>query len=575
MLGLLLWASGDAAAHPSWGACKELEPYLAAGAEALGESDAQGSDAFVLYKRVVSTSARGGAPELAARLAGMRTGFPAPAAEADLASCLLRNYVVVQYGDEMVRDLREMVAFRTFAVEGQENWNAPEFVRQREWLEGRARALGFFFKSYEGRVEEITLEGPTLEGLTTPVLALLTHGDVQDVRNQTWTSPPWEGRLVGRKIVGRGTEDDKGPIVASLYAMAALRDSAWSRTSTVRLLVANGEESSWEEIPYYLARAPMPDVTVGLDAAYPIVHAQKGYGIVSLKAKPAAEPRPGKWRVTKMSGGSGLSIIPERGEALLERLGEKKERNGARKELTRLAKEWSAAHPPAKLTVSQEGSLLKVTTVGRSGHSSIPEKGHNALGDLTAFLATLDPVQDARGALATFVGLALGTETNGNALGIAHRDPGMGDLTVSLAFLAEEEGDPVARINLRVPRGITRDEIARRIDERAAAFEKRAGAGIAAEVTLPSEAHFVEPEGPLVSTLLGVWQEVTGQPGKPVAIGGGTQARLFKGAVDFGPAESMEVYRGHGPDEHLTVDELNRVAQLTVTALWRLAGATK
>jgi dipeptidase D len=560
----------DAAAQ-GVGSCKDMEPYLAPGAEALAGSDAQGSDAFVLYKRVISTSARGGAPELAARLAGMRTGFPAPAAEADLASCLLRHYVVAQYGDEMVRDLREMVAFRTFAVTGQENWNAPEFVRQREWLEARARALGFFFKSYDGRVEEITLPGPEAG----PVLALLTHGDVQDVEGQTWTSPPWEGRLVDGKIVGRGTEDDKGPIVASLYAMAALRDSAWSRGSTVRLLVANGEESSWDEIPYYLARAPMPDTTVGLDAAYPIVHAQKGFGIITLKAKPAAEPPPGKWRVAKMSGGSGLSIIPERGEALLERLGEKKERNGARKELTRLAKEWSAAHKPAKLTVSQEGDLLKITAEGRSGHSSIPEKGHNALGDLTAFLATLDPVQDARGALATFVGVAVGTETNGNALGIAHRDPAMGDLTSSLAFLVEEEAAPVARINIRVPRGITRDEMVQRIGERTAAFEKRTGAGIAAEVTLASEPHFVEPEGPLVSTLLGVWQEVTGKPGRPVAIGGGTQARLFKGAVDFGPAESMEVYRGHGPDEYLTVGELERVAQLTVTALWRLAGEKK
>ena len=41
----------------------------------------------------------------------------------------------------------------------------------------------------------------------------------------------------------RGTEDDKGPIVATLYSMAALRDTGWPLGMSVRLLSANGEES--------------------------------------------------------------------------------------------------------------------------------------------------------------------------------------------------------------------------------------------------------------------------------------------------------------------------------------------
>ena len=37
-----------------------------------------------------------------------------------------------------------------------------------------------------------------------PVLALLTHGDVQGVENQTWTSPPFAGKLVA----GRFSDED-------------------------------------------------------------------------------------------------------------------------------------------------------------------------------------------------------------------------------------------------------------------------------------------------------------------------------------------------------------------------------
>jgi len=81
----------------------------------------------------------------------------------------------------------------------------------------------------------------------------------------------------------------------------------------------------------------------------------------------------------------------------------------------------------------------------------------------------------------------------------------------------------------------------------------------------------VPAEGKLVSSLLAVWQEVTGTPGRPIAVGGGTEARLFPGGVDFGPTLSMEHYRGHGTDEYMTVGELHRVAELTVAAVWRLA----
>jgi dipeptidase D len=489
-----------------------------------------------------------------------------PPKDARLAGCLLRRYVIAKYGERMVRDLQAMVGFQTFEVAGKENWDLPEFVRQRDWLRQRAGELGLQFKSYDGRVEELTLPGPK------PVLALLTHGDVQGVEGQQWSSPPFEGKLVNGRIIGRGTEDDKGPIVAGLYLLAALRESGWPRAMTIRLLVANGEESSWDEIPYYLARASMPDVTIGVDAAYPVTHSQKGYGILTFRGRPAAEPKPAAWRVVKMSGGSGMSIIAERGEAVLERTGTPAERAGAFEELSRLATSWAKSHAPAKLTVAREGELLKLAAEGRGGHSSAPESGHNALGDLTAFLSTLALRMDAWGALAAFTGVAVGTETDARSLGLAYRDAVMGELTSNLSFLREDQGAPVSQINIRYPRGIAKPEMEKALAERTAAFNRRTGATIEAGVELSSQPHLAPAEGELVSKLLESWKEVTGKPGKPVAIGGGTQARLFKGGVDFGPAEDMVHYRGHGTDEYLTPEELHRIAELTITAVWKVAG---
>jgi dipeptidase D len=564
--GLLLLPA-LATAAPS---CRDLESHLQAGGQAVAAISVEtGPSGFSVYREAVAGSLRKGQDEAtAARVEALGPDKPVPAGEAALASCLLRRYTTARYGARIVRDLQQMVPFQTFVQEGKTNWDAPELVRQREWLRRRTEELGLTFKSYDGRVEEITLPGPA------PILAVLTHGDVQDVQNQQWSSPPWEAKLVGEgsegRIVGRGTEDDKGPIVATLYAMAALRDTGWPLAMTVRLLVANAEESSWEEIPYYLERAPMPEMTFGVDAAYPVVHAQKGYGILTLRGpKVETPPKKGVWVITRMSGGSGMSIIPERGEAVVEAPTRYPE--GAYTELQRRAAEWSAAHPPARLTVSQEGSKFKVVAEGKGGHSSEPTSGHNALSDLAAFLSTLDLRMDAWGALASFVGNHVRTETDGRTLGIATHDDGIGDLTVNLSFLRELEGRPAAQINLRVPRGITNEEIQSRITAKTQAFREKSGAPVEVESALLSQPHWVPPEGKLVASLLAVWEEVTGTPGRPLAIGGGTQARLFQGGVDFGPANGMERYRGHGPDEYLTVGELHRIAELTAAAIAKLA----
>lgn len=542
---VLLLASSLSAQTPQTTGCKDFEPYLQKAAEALPGPDTPGTEAFARFRKAA---------------AGAKEDDPR------FTTCLLRRYVLARYGDRMVKDLQEMIHFQTFEIEGQENWNLPEFVKQREWLEKRAQSLGLGFKSYDGRVEEVILPGPK------PVLALLTHGDVQGVEGQQWSSPPFEGKLVNGRIIGRGTEDDKGPIVAILYVLAAFKDAGQPLDSTLKLLVANGEESSWAEIPYYLERAPAPERTIGVDAAYPVTHSQKGYGVLTFRAEPlpaGAQPHPGAWQVVKMSGGSGMSIIPERGEALVRKTGQ--EAAAALDELSRLAGAWAKANPPAKLAVSVEGDALKIAAEGHGGHSSAPASGHNALGDLTAFLATLDLQMDPWGALAAFTGNAVGMETNARSLGLGYRDAVMGDLTSNLSFLREDKGVPIAQINIRYPRGIGKDLMEKQLTGRAAAFTRQTGAPIATEVNLASEPHLSPAEGPLVSNLLAAWEEVTGKPGKPVAIGGGTQARLFPGGVDFGPAEDMVLYRGHGTDEYMTPEELHRVAELTVTAVLKLA----
>jgi hypothetical protein len=210
-------------------------------------------------------------------------------------------------------------------------------------------------------------------------------------------------------------------------------------------------------------------ISLGL-AAEPAAKApQPGTAVLTFRAQPAAQLKTGAWRIVRMSGGG------ERGEAILERLGTATEKAAALAELTRLAAGWAKAHPPAKLTVHPEGKLAAVTAQGR------------ALGDLTAFLATLDLRMDAWGALASFTGFAVGTETDGLSLGLLRRDPLHGNLTASFTALREEKGAPVAEVTLRYPPGVPQPFIEKQLAGRTAAFHRATGATIAVQVVLPGE----------------------------------------------------------------------------------------
>ena len=57
-------------------------------------------------------------------------------------------------------------------------------------------------------------------------LGILVHADVVPAGDVArWTHPPFGGELIDGAVWGRGSLDDKGPLVASLYAMAALKDA--------------------------------------------------------------------------------------------------------------------------------------------------------------------------------------------------------------------------------------------------------------------------------------------------------------------------------------------------------------
>ncbi|MCY4662088.1 MAG: hypothetical protein OXF93_20150, partial [Acidobacteria bacterium] len=98
----------------------------------------------------------------------------------------------------------------------------------------------------------------------------------------------------------------------------------------------------------------------------------------------------------------------------------------------------------------------------------------------------------------------------------------------------------------------------------------RPGPGRAAAVQM-GEPYYVE-SAPHVPILLGVFRHFTGHPDAgPIAVGGGTQARLLPNGVNFGPSMPGAVYTGHSDHEFMTADQLRLNLTMCTAALAEIA----
>jgi succinyl-diaminopimelate desuccinylase len=107
-------------------------------------------------------------------------------------------------------------------------------------------------------------------------IAILGHLDVVPA-GESWNHDPFGGEIDQGQLFGRGTLDDKGPTLAALFALKAVAQSGISLSHRVRVIFGTCEETTWEDIPYYLKREPLPSWGFTPDGNFPLIHAEKGH----------------------------------------------------------------------------------------------------------------------------------------------------------------------------------------------------------------------------------------------------------------------------------------------------------
>ena len=107
------------------------------------------------------------------------------------------------------------------------------------------------------------------------------HVDVVPV-GEGWKHPPFSAWLEDGVIYGRGILDNKGPVMACLYGLAALKELGLSLKHPVRIIFGCDEESGFEDLTYYLKKEKPPIYGFTPDCKYPVVYSERGRAIVKI-----------------------------------------------------------------------------------------------------------------------------------------------------------------------------------------------------------------------------------------------------------------------------------------------------
>lgn len=445
---------------------------------------------------------------------------------------------VLEYKEEVVKEIQNAIRVKSVKeapLPGMPFGEGP--AKALDHFMDLAKKLGFKAEKFDNYAMQIDMG----EGEET--LGILAHVDVVP-EGDNWVHPPYGGVIEDGKIFGRGTLDDKGPAIISLYAMKAIADAGIKLNKKVRMILGADEESGSACLKYYFGelKMPYPDLAFTPDSSFPVTYAEKGS--VRVKIKKQFSTLDG----LKLSGGNAFNSVPNEAVAEIPVSMIDNVRNLNKVEFLR------------------EGDVYKVTSAGIPAHGAKPHLGYNAVSALFEVLKEFDIKNEELKGIVNFYDKYVKMETDGESFGVKCDDGETGALTLNLGKMTLENNQMEIWIDMRVPVKVKNEDIISKIKERAE------GHGYEFALHSNTQPLYVDRESFLVSTLMGIYQEITGDmESKPKAIGGGTYAKYSKNAVAFGALLPSQEDRMHQRDEYLEISKIDTLLKIYVEAIYRLA----
>ena len=394
-------------------------------------------------------------------------------------------------------------------------------------------------------------------------MGILGHLDVVPA-GDGWSFDPYSGTVSDGYIYGRGTTDDKGPVVAALFAMKALKEAGYEPSSNVRLILGCDEETNWIGMDKYLESEGPSDYGFTPDADFPVINGEKGIADFDLVRKINDRQLKGL-SLRILEGGSARNAVPEKARALLNST-----EKGAYDKLKERVEEFQNTHPaingiPVRITGKPVGKSYEVSVEGKAAHGAHPELGLNSISVLMEFLGELNFANEEINDFIDFYNKHIGYDYYAEKMGCAMEDEPSGKLTFNVGTISYDKKAISLSITVRYPVTLSEEPIFEGIAESAGKYE----VGI---VKQRSEAPiYIDASSPMIKTFMEIYQENTGDMETgPITIGGGTYARSMKNCVAFGALFPGDPDLMHQRDERLALDRLETTTKIYADAIFRL-----
>lgn len=439
--------------------------------------------------------------------------------------------------ENIINTLCNLIKFDSVSIENDNNENpfGKNCTDVLNYTLNMANSMGFKTKNIDNYCGYIEFgEGEELVGI-------IGHLDIVPANIQDgWTTPPFEADIRDEKLFGRGSIDDKGPVVASLYAMKAIMDNV-KISKRVRLILGLNEEKSWKCINYYKAHEEWPSIGFSPDANFPAIYAEKGIMSIEVKNKFSIN----NFEIINIDcQNNAINVVPKYCCITLK--------NTLNTNIN--------LQSTSNITVSYIDNLIKIESFGVASHAAHPELGNNAITNLIKYL--LENFEFSSNYLKFIYDNGIFDITSPKFLGEKIEDE-TGILTSNVAVLNYENGNLIIKINLRVPCTYKLDTIFEKYQSIRNNFEI-SKLGIQEPLYTPKDDY-------LVKTLVSIFNKKTGLTETPIAIGGGTYARAFKNFISYGATMPGDKDMCHQVDEFVEIDKLILSAKIYAEAIYELA----
>lgn len=365
------------------------------------------------------------------------------------------------------------------------------------------------------------------------LIGILGHIDVVPIGDESkWKFPPFSATEEDGYIYGRGTQDDKGPTIAAMYAVKALLDAGVKFEKRVRFIIGGDEENLWRCIAKYTENGEeIPSMGFTPDSSFPVTNAEKSLVQFYLRGKGSKE--------INLNISGALNAVP-----------------GLANYTGKLADKLSEKLDELKFDYEKDGE--SVTVIGKRVHAASADKGVNAIERLCKALYEIGVEEDIVRFVAELSD-SVGSKILPNCI-----DDVSGTLTLNLGELIINEKESKIGFDSRVPVKFTIEDLEDAVKEKAANY------GLEFEEFDRLKSLYVPADSELIKTLVSVYEQETGLEGTPKSSGGATYAKALDNCVAFGAMFPFDEKTEHQENERVNIKNMIKATEIYALSVYRL-----